>query len=144
MELVDVIAVNKADDETLTAAKIAARQYDMAIKSLLGTQKHPPRVMTCSALHHQRVDQVWDAIEQRYDELKSSGELANRHRRQRVRWLWAIIEDRLRQAVRQHPDVCAIRDDLEAEVLAGDIPPESAARKILDAFGLPNRPSPDS
>jgi LAO/AO transport system kinase len=139
LELVDVIAVNKADDETQAAAEVAARQYDMAIKSLLGKKQHPPHVLTCSALHHKRVDTVWDAIEQRYGELKSSGELTERHRRQRVRWLWAIIEDRLRQAVRTHPDVCAIRDTLEAEVLAGAIPPEAAARKILDAFGLAAR-----
>ena len=71
--------------------------------------------------------------------MKASGELAERHRRQRVRWLWSIIEDRLRQAVRKHPDVRAIRDDLEAEVLAGTIPPEAAARRILDAFGLADR-----
>ena len=139
LELVDVIAVNKADDATLTAAEVAARQYDMAIHSLLGAQQHPPRVLTCSALHNQRVDTVWDAIEQRYGEMKASGDLAERHRRQRVRWLWSIIEDRLRQAVRQHPGVRAIRDDLEAEVLAGKIPPEAAARRILDTFGLAAR-----
>jgi LAO/AO transport system kinase len=136
LELVDVIAVNKADDETLNAAEVAARQYDMAIKSLLGVQQYPPVVLTCSALHNERVDAVWDAIEQRYGEMKASGKLAERHRRQRVRWLWSIIEDRLRQAVRKHPDVRAIRDSLEAKVLLGSIPPESAARRILDAFGL--------
>ena len=37
LELVDVIAVNKADDATLTAAEVAARQYDMALQSLLGS-----------------------------------------------------------------------------------------------------------
>lgn len=136
LELVDVIAVNKADDATLTAAELAARQYNMAIKSLLGTQQYPPHVLTCSALHNKRVDQVWEAIEQRYGEFKATGELARRHRRQRVRWLWAIIEDRLQQALRNHPDVRAIRDKLEADVLDGTIPPEVAARRILDAFGL--------
>ena len=136
LELVDVIAVNKADDETLTAAELAAQQYNMAIKSLLGAQQYPPRVLTCSALHNKRVDQVWEAIEQRYAELKSTGELARRHRQQRVRWLWAIIEDRVQQALRNHADVGKIRGGLEAEVLAGTIPPEVAARQILDAFGL--------
>ncbi len=75
LELVDVIAVNKADDATLTAAEVAARQYNMAIQSLLGPKQHPPRVLTCSALHHRRVDAVWDAIEQRYGEMQESGRL---------------------------------------------------------------------
>jgi LAO/AO transport system kinase len=142
LELVDVIAVNKADEDTLNAAELAAGQYNMAIKSLLGTQQYPPAVLTCSALHHKRVDEVWDAIEQRYGEMKASGRLADRHRRQRVRWLWSIIEDRLRQAVRKHPDVRAIRDSLETEVLNGSIPPEAAARRILEAFGLTNQRDP--
>jgi LAO/AO transport system kinase len=140
LELVDVIAVNKADEETRIAAELAARQYEMAIVSLLGTQSHPPRVLTCSALHHERVDAVWDAIESRYVQMQASGALAERHRRQRVRWLWSIIEDRLRQALRKHPDVRAIRDSLEAAVLVGSLPPEVAARRILDAFGLPDCP----
>ena len=136
LELVDVIAVNKADDDTLTAAELAARQYNMAIKSLMGTQQYPPQVLTCSALHNRGVDQVWEAIEQRYAELKATGELARRHRHQRVRWLWAIIEDRLQQAFRNHPDVGAMRGKLEAEVLAGTMPPEVAARRLLNAFGV--------
>lgn len=136
LELVDVIAVNKADGETRTAAEVASRQFDMALHSLLG--QHPP-VLTCSALHNERVDAVWAAIEQRYAEMKTGGELAERHRRQRVRWLWTIIEDRLQQAVREHPDVQAIREGLETNVLAGTMPPEVAARKMLDAFGLADR-----
>ena len=129
LEFVDVIAVNKADGATLAAAQLAARQYETALHSLLGRQQHVPPVLTCSALHNERIDSVWDAIEQRYDEMKTSGELAERRRRQGVRWLWTIVEDRLQQAVREHPDVRAIRDDLEAGVLAGTIPPEVAARQ---------------
>ena len=136
LELVDVIAVNKADDATLKAAELAAHQYEMAIQSILGKQHHPPQVLTCSALHHRRVDSVWDAIENRFQEMDRSGELAEKRRRQRVRWLWAIIEDRMKQAMRQHPGVEAIRADLEAEVLTGSLPPEAAARKILEAFSV--------
>jgi LAO/AO transport system kinase len=135
LEFVDVIAVNKADGATLAAAQLAARQYDTALHSLLGHQQHAPPVLTCSALHNERIDSVWDALVQRYTQMKTSGELAERRRRQGVRWLWTIVADRLREAVREHPDVRAIRDGLEAGVLAGTIPPEVAARKILEAFG---------
>ncbi|MCA9119429.1 MAG: methylmalonyl Co-A mutase-associated GTPase MeaB [Planctomycetales bacterium] len=136
LELVDVIAVNKADGETLFAAQVAARQYESALRSLIGRQDRLPTVLTCSALEKRQIDSVWDAIQQSFDERKASGELAERHRRQRVRWLWSIIEDRLRQAVREHPDVRAIRAGLENSVLNGTMPPEVAARKMLEAFGL--------
>jgi LAO/AO transport system kinase len=137
--LVDVIAVNKADGGTRIAAELAARQYDMALRSLIGRHENVPPVLTCSALQHEHIDSVWNAVERRYANIKANGELAERHRRQGVRWLWAIIEDRLRQAVRDHPDVRAIRDGLEAGVLAGTMPPEVAARNILEAFGLADR-----
>jgi LAO/AO transport system kinase len=136
LELVDVIAVNKADGAMLVAAQLAANQYEMALHSLLGRSQHVPLVLTCSALHNERIDAVWSAIEQRYDETMTSGELAERRRRQGVRWLWNIVEDRVQQAVREHPEVRAIRADLEPGVIAGTIPPEVAARQILEAFGL--------
>jgi LAO/AO transport system kinase len=82
------------------------------------------------------VDLVWEATQQRHARMKASGELANRQRRQNLRWLWSAVDDRLRQAVRTHPTVRAIRNDLEHQVLAGTLPPEAAARQILHAFGL--------
>jgi len=136
LELVDVIAVNKADGDTLLAAEVAVRQYESALQSLLGRNQCLPTVLKCSALHHVHIDSVWREVEQRYADRQSSGEFERRRRQQGVRWLWTLIEDRLRQAVRDHPQVNAIRDDLEARVIAGSIPPEVAAREILEAFGL--------
>ena len=82
------------------------------------------------------MDAVWDAVERRHARLAASGELAERRRRQNLRWLWALVEDQLRQAVHTHPAVRAIRDDLEREVLAGTTPAAAAARRILEAFGV--------
>jgi LAO/AO transport system kinase len=79
---------------------------------------------------------VWQAIEDRYAQRKARGELDQRRRRQRLRWLWSMVEDRLREAVRTHPAVEAIRAQLEHDVTAGTLPPEAAARQILNAFGL--------
>lgn len=68
LELVDVIAVNKADGETLFAAQVAARQYESALRSLIGRQDRLPTVLTCSALEKRQIDSVWDAIQQSFDE----------------------------------------------------------------------------
>ncbi len=136
LELVDVIAVNKADGPTRVAAEVAARQYASALKSIAGHDRELPDVLTCSAVERRGLDAVWDAVERRYLQAKTSGDLAARRQRQSLRWLWAIVEDRLRQSVRTHPGVAAIRDELEKSVLEGSLPPEAAARKILNAFGL--------
>jgi LAO/AO transport system kinase len=73
---------------------------------------------------------------QRHAHLAVSGELARRRRQQNLRWVWALVEDQLRQAVHTHPAVRLIRDDLEREVLAGTTPAAAAARRILEAFGI--------
>jgi LAO/AO transport system kinase len=99
--------------------------------------------LTCSALEEQGVDAVWHAVEKRHARLAAGGELAERRRRQNLRWLWALVEDQLRQAVHAHPAVQGIRNDLEREVLAGTIPAAAAARRILEAFGLRPAAGPD-
>jgi LAO/AO transport system kinase len=143
LELVDVIAVNKADGATRAAAELAAQQYQTALQSLAGRHHDMPAVLTCSALHERGVDAVWDAVAERHARLAASGELAERRRRQNLRWLWSLVEDRLLQAIRTHPAVGAIREDLERQVLGGTIPAAAAARQILEAFGSrPNGAAP--
>jgi LAO/AO transport system kinase len=100
-------------------------------------------VLTCSALHREGIGAVWEIIERRQKRLQATGELAERRRRQNLRWMWSLVEDHLRQAVRTHPAVHTIRDDLERDVLAGSLPAEAAARRILEAFGI-RPPSPTS
>jgi LAO/AO transport system kinase len=136
LELVDVIAVNKADGAMQSAAELAAGQYRDALHSLAGRADNPPAVLTCSARYGQGIDAVWQIIEQRQHRLTVTGELADRRRRQNLRWMWSLVEDRLRQAIHTHPAVQSIRDDLERSVLAGALPAEAAARRILEAFAL--------
>jgi LAO/AO transport system kinase len=134
LELVDVIAVNKADGLTQSAAELAARQYESALQMLAGRHDAPVTVLTCSALEQRGVDAVWDAIERLHAQRAASGELAERRKRQNLRWLWALVEEDLRQALYDDPEVRAIREDLEHEVLAGTSPAVAAARRILEAF----------
>ena len=136
LELVDVIAVNKADGDTRTAAEVAAQQYRLALESLAGRSDQAAKVLTCSALEKKNVDAVWREIEHRQAKLDCLRRTANRRKRQNVRWCWSLVEDRLRRAVRTHPTVQAIRSELERAVQSGELPPEAAARQILAAFGL--------
>lgn len=134
LELVDVIAVNKADGPLRTLAEIAARQYQNALRSLAGRHTEPPTVLTCSALEGRNIDAVWRAIDDRQQTLIQRGELAELRRRQNLRWLWSLVDDQLRQAVQNHPRVQQIRGELEQQVLTGQLPASAAARRILEAF----------
>ena len=135
LELVDVIAVNKADGSNRTAAEVAARQYRTAFESLTGRDRaNSPIVLTCSALANEQIDSVWEAIDNLYQHRREGGELEKRRKRQNLRWLWAAVDEQLRQALERHPKVRAMRAELERDVLEGKVPPEVAARRILEAF----------
>src|SRR5262249_62023575 len=91
LELVDVIAVNKADGPTVAAAELAARQYRDALHSLAGRQDDPPAVLTCSALLGCGVDAVWEAVLLRHDRLAADGGVVGRRRRQNLRRVRAPV-----------------------------------------------------
>src|ERR1043165_7348741 len=133
LELAHVIAINKADGPSLTAAELTAQQYRLALQTLAGRQEAPP-VLTCSALCQHGLPAIWDAIEQRHTQLSASGMLAEQRQRQNVRWLWALVEEQIRQALATHPAVGVIQHDLERAVFTGITPAAAAARKIVEAF----------
>jgi LAO/AO transport system kinase len=135
LELVHVIAVNKADGPNRSAAELAAEQYRQALVAIAGRQDDTPAVLTCSALHGRGVPAIWESIERRQARLTANGALLERRRRQNLRWLWSLVEDQLLQAIHTHPAVRAIQGDLERQVLAGATPAAAAARQILEAFG---------
>jgi len=139
LELVDIIAVNKADGEFRIAAEVAARQFHVLFESLPSRdgEASAPKIFTCSAREQTGIDRIWEAIRQHQDELLATGQLGERRRRQELRWIWNSVEDRLRQALQSHPGVREIRESLERQVLAGTLPAEVAARRILEAFGIP-------
>lgn len=136
LELVDVIAVNKADGANRQAAEVAARQLARVMHSLSTRSGETPEVLTCSAREGTGIDAVWEAIERRYVRMQQSGELEERRKQQSSRWMWNIVDDRLRQTLRDHPAVKAVRDELEEEVRVGSMTPETAARRIMEAFGF--------
>ncbi len=137
LERVDVLAVNKADGENRTAAEVAARQYNNALKFLAGRDAHDaPTVLTCSARERHGIDAVWEAINRRLERMRGNGQLTHRRRQQNLRSLWAMVEAGILKSVRSHAAVNALRRDLEKEVLQENLPPEVAARRILEVLGI--------
>ncbi len=73
-------------------------------------------------------------VEEQRAVLQASGEAAARRRDQARAWMWSLVDDGLRRALRQHPAVAAQIDELEAEVERSEATPASAARALLAAF----------
>ena len=66
--------------------------------------------------------------------MTASGELATKRKDQRVRWMWATVEDRITTDLRRDPTSSALIAELEAAVrdntVAGDESRRSAGRRL--------------
>jgi LAO/AO transport system kinase len=101
LEIADLLVVNKADGDNRDRALRAAREYKSALHIL---QAHDPhwtaRVLTCSALAKQGVDTVWATVEEHRRVLQAAGDggtdaFQAKRAGQQVRWMWAMVRDRL-------------------------------------------------
>lgn len=135
LEIADVIAVNKADGDGAPGARTAARELSQAIRMLRGHgESWDVPVLTCAGLTGEGLDEVWTTLVAHQDRMRASGEFDDRRRSQQVRWTWQLVRDGLEHALRGHPGVRALAPALEQAVLAGELTPALAARRILEVF----------
>jgi LAO/AO transport system kinase len=135
LELADALVVNKADGGNEIAAQRAVRDYRAALA--LTAPANPdwvPPVMAVSAIEGTGLEQVWDRVQAYYRVISDSGELAGNRAGQQVRWMWSMVEDRLRDRLQSSPSVDGLAGQLEKQVAAGQLAPAAAADQILAAF----------
>ena len=129
VELADMIAVNKADGDNLTRAKLAASQYGAALHILLPRSPNwSPPVITCSALKSDGIETLWSHVLDHRRRLTASGELAVRRGEQQVKWMWTMLEERLFEPLRTDRTLKAALPRIEGEVAAGRLAPATRGR----------------
>lgn len=137
VELADMIAVNKADGDNLRRAQAAAAEYRAAFQIL--TPRSPtwaPPVVTCSGLTGDGIDALWQQVLDHRKKLTATGELASRRREQQIKWMWAMLDDRLRDRLRGDRTLKARLPQIERAVAAGKLSPALAVDEIVQALGL--------
>ena len=120
LEIADVIAVNKADGDREQEARGAARELAGALRLVRGRGSGRRPVVTCSALTDVGVDDVWARVEAHREHLGEDG-LAHKRAGQQLDFTWALVRDELDQRLRRSPGVAAIRDEVRAAVLSGEL-----------------------
>ena len=136
VELADMIAVNKADGDNVPRAKAAAAEYRAALHILTPRSANwSPPVVTYSALTGEGVAALWAHILDHREKLTAAGELASRRAEQQVKWMWAMLEERLFAPLRSDRSIKAALTSIEAEVAAGTLAPAAAVDKIVGILG---------
>lgn len=134
LEVVDVLAVNKADAANTTAASLAARELSTALHLARGSAPCP-NVLTCSARTGAGVPEVWSAIESFVHAQRASGDFENRRRRQDAQWLCALVQQELSTLIARYPSAQAALTEAEARVTQGlSTPPESVSHVLESLF----------
>lgn len=136
LEIVDVIAVNKADGDREAEARVAARDLSSALRLVHKASDEVgwvPPVLTCSALTGVDIDTVWDQVLAHREHLGEQGR-ATRRAEQQLEFTWALVRDELADRLHRSPQVRAIREDVRRGVLAGEVPATVAADRIVAAF----------
>jgi LAO/AO transport system kinase len=135
MELADTLVVNKADGDTLDAARRTQASYASALdlmRSAVGGWR--PRILLASAATGEGLDAIWQTILEHRRLVEASGELQARRRSQARAWMWALVEEGLERRFRTHPGVRERIGALERDVEALKTTPSAAARALLEAF----------
>jgi GTPase len=136
VELADMIAVNKADSDNVARAKAAAAEYRAALHILAPRSANwSPPVVTYSALTGEGVAALWTQVLDHRDKLTAAGELASRRAEQQVKWMWAMLEERLFAPLRSDRAIKTALVSVEAEVAAGKLAPAAAVDKIVGMLG---------
>jgi len=137
MELADMIAINKAEEENATLVRNARREYMSALRLMRGrTAAWQPPVLTVSGLHNRGLDTLWDKIVEHRELLTGSGMLESRRQEQTQRWMWTMVEERVKRALHEHPAVAAQAGPIEEAVRSGKLTATLGAEVLLQAFGL--------
>ena len=137
VELADMIAVNKADGDNIARAKAAAADYRAALHILAPRSPHwQPPVITYSAVTGQGIAKLWEQVLAHHAQLSKAGELAARRRGQQVKWMWAMLEERLFGGLKSDPALNTKLPQIEAAVANGELSPTMAVEQIAAALGL--------
>ena len=133
LEIADVIAVNKADQDREGEARSAARELAGALRLVRGHGEWAPPVVTCSGLTGDGVDDVWQRVQAHREHLGSDG-LAHKRAGQQLEFTWSLVRDELADRLRRSPGVAAVRDDVRRRVLAGELTAPLAADELIAAY----------
>src|SRR6185295_16884610 len=137
LELVDVVAVNKADGDNLPRARAAASSLKAALHILASTAgTEMPPILTYSALTGDGIGDLWKAIEAHRKKLASNGKLEEKRREQQVRWMWSLVDNHIRERLRTDPKLRSRMPALEKAVAEGKLPAALAAAEISKLFGI--------
>jgi len=135
MELADAVIVNKADGGNIMKAAATKTEYDRILHYLRpATEGWETKAYACSALTGDGIADAWAVVERFIENVKASGVFAERRRKQELSWVYAMVEDYLKQKFYKDERVVNERPLMEDRILSGDLSATEAALEFIKLF----------
>jgi LAO/AO transport system kinase len=135
MELVDAVAINKADDDNLPHAERARGAYASALHLLRpSSEDWLPPVLCCSGLENTGITDAWQAVLEHRAVLERTGRLESRRTDMDIERMHELISIGLGEAFRAHTAVGKILPTLEQDLRLRRISALGASRRALKSF----------
>ncbi|MEX0770851.1 MAG: methylmalonyl Co-A mutase-associated GTPase MeaB [Balneolaceae bacterium] len=132
MEMADLIAINKSDQENIHAAKKARIEYENALSILArDSPARKPSVLTCSATEGTGISEIWNKIKRSAEQSKESSRFSARRSEQASWWMHETLNRQLKDRFYNHPEVRNKIKDFERKVKRGEVSPFRAAEELL-------------
>ncbi len=133
LELADTVVINKADGENLGPAQIARAQFTSALRLLHSSTDDgwTPKVLTCSSLTGEGIDEIWHMVDIHRGWLESTGRLKEKRAKQALFWMTQAVAYEMHRRFENHPRVKQEIEEIKQQVREGELAPFGAAERLV-------------
>ncbi|MBT5208403.1 MAG: methylmalonyl Co-A mutase-associated GTPase MeaB [Halieaceae bacterium] len=131
LELADTIVINKADGDSTATARMTRQHYASAMSLLKNTNSWQPKVLSCSALNNEGVEDIWTLINEFRAQTEPHQGIAQKRSHQNLAWMQQLVDELLRMGLSRHPGVREALPNLEQQVQNSVITPLAAAMEVI-------------
>lgn len=138
MEMADGIVINKADGDNKKEADKAKIEFTRALHLYPPKENNwYPKVLTCSALHHNGITDIWEMITEFLELVKNNSSFDENRIQQNKTWFLETVNSQLHQNFFNNTAVKSKMNILLTDIEESKISPFFAAKKLLELSKTP-------
>jgi len=135
IEMADIIAINKADQQNKAAANLAMQEYKNALHLFPKSESgYDPEVISCSALENTGITDIWEMVNNYQEITLKNGFWEKNRQRQNLDWMHDYIRQTLETMFYEKAAVKKKIAATEEAVSNGRELPIVAAEGLLNLF----------
>ncbi len=135
MEMADALVITKADGDNIRKSKIAAREYKNAMHLFPPNKNNwVPKVLTCSSLENDGVNDVLEVILSFKKQLIENGFLMNARKEQDKMWMLETLKELILNDFFTDDQMLLALNKVQKEVVNGEISSFQAAENMYQIY----------